>query len=559
MVSYNGMDHGITPTGDGGMAIITGGMVRVKVWKDGRITFPGWQNFASYSTITDADLLNAGAILDGVTDISGPLQACIQSIVLASGPVIPKIVWQVGAGQYPVLNPQVCDSGSLTFSIQGVGNGISEIVGGWMHGTKASPSQYQFNFSDVQFTAPSDQSIVGISCYYNADNTTVGIVGENYTLRGYQTPTAFVNVPRNTYHYNGLIYGPDNVMTPGYGYNVSNDGGNAFGVFTGGYLNCMVINYSYGWGFFADRQLEGQRIDTCTCYNGNGMFYVDISPTSLPPFSRYQSPIWYIVNCDWQGYQAFFNGSYVRGVRIMDCYLTFNARPSTVPLEKVAGGWADPEMLFVISAFQVDDFEVSGLTVDINGFASGDRPTIVTADSQSTNVRCVRNQYNFFGNVAVAHWWKNYTTTKSDANRCVDLDCIYSGEVPSNNDSRGIDDDGNQGIQGWLRDPRNGQYDRALGDANLDGTNYVRFSQQFTTADDGKGNQICTITFPTRAGGGPICLNGTQTPDITFSNVGTSILTAFSIEQATANNCVVVFHKATEVISGYATATLYSD
>lgn len=402
------------------------------------------------------------------------------------------------------------DTGDYNLMIRGAGQGVSIIKmesgasGLWIHGTTTSPSTGILQIRDISFLDGNSAGtgVPAIQCSFSEDSTRSAntLTLDNVEFRSFTTCMKITDMPRNCYATNVLCYGPDDTFQAGGAFEISSTASSAFGNFTWVWTRVMVTNYEWGWDYQSITPMEGHRWYSCTCYNGWGMIRAAIQNTvNGYAEDAYQSPIWYINDCDWQGLGFALDLYNARNVIVRGGFYFCNSLSGdpvsgdTIPNDP-RGDTRDHRS--VMAFYSCGNITLDGVEFDNGGNSMIATDTFVYVANDVTYFRAFNTI--FLAPIATAGAFE-YEAGGAN-NRCGAFDTQW---VAFGGSTKILDHDDTQMNQEAVFDPQNSRYY-----GNQDRTGLYRIHDIVTSLISDSQNRV-TITFPTRPSGHQIFNGGT--------------------------------------------------
>lgn len=448
-----------------------------------------------------ATLAAFGCPMDGQnSDVPG-LQRLIslaQASIIGSLPRITIIV----PPNTDLFFGQTLYTGSCALTLKGFGKNSSRIImgsgvpGAIQHGTAVAPAIYPIQIEELGFvdgnTSGSGSSCV--SAYFNWQTTELPttFVMRNVQFRYFTQATWTCDAGRDVLWDNVEAEGPDGVMQLKGAFYFTTSASNGFGSFTGVFKACRTVNYLYGWDYWSNVQLEGQRFYSCTSYSGGGLCRAYLNPNT-EGVTNYRSPIWYFHDCDHQGYFFALDLYGCRDVLVDTGFFILNTLDAGIAIPASPEGvsrshrsWMSFRSCYAVRLRDVE--------FDSNG-SSGSTTTGVYVDGVTNFFRSDRSIV-LIGDTIAGFWeWD----TRASTNVCYEHDTLWGAWPSANNANKILDASNNQPAESFL-------VDQACGEVRWNGHYFLRFGFTNLVTDS---NGRLTITFPTRPNGKPFLIAGT--------------------------------------------------
>lgn len=462
--------------------------------------FPGLPS-ANDFIVGKATLAAFGCPMDGKTSDVPGLQALVNMAEQVTINGLPRITIIVPPNT-DLYFGETLQTGACAMTLKGYGKDSSRIIMGegvpgvLQHGSVGSPARYPLQVEEIGFV-DSNQSGSGSACisaYFNWETTELPttFVMRNVQFRYFTQATWTCDAGRDILWDNVEAEGPDGVMQQKGAFYFTTSPSNGFGSFTGVFKACRTVNYLYGWDYWSNVQLEGQRFYSCTSYSGGGFCRAYLNP-STEGVTNYRSPIWYFHDCDHQGYFFALDLYGCRDVLVDAGFFILNTMGSGITIPASPDGIARTHRSWMSfrSCYAV---RLRDVEFDSNG-SSGSTTTGVYVDGTTNYFRSDRANV-LVGDTIAGFWeWDARVAT----NVCYEHDTLWGSWPEANNANKILDASNNQPAESFL-------VDEACGEVRWNGHYFLRFGFTNLTTDS---NGRLTIPFPTRPNGKPFLIAGT--------------------------------------------------
>lgn len=441
----------------------------------------------------------------GNDDLPG-LQAMVDAAVANNINGVPRLDIIIPPGTDIYLSAPLDTKGCWT-TIRGAGMYSSRIImasgaaGAIVHGTSSSKATNPIQIENVGFwdSNGSGSGVPAISAYfdYTQMSAMTALVMTNVFFRYFSQALIATDVPRDAILTTCISYAPDNTITSLSAFKFVGSDGNTHGCYTFIHDNCRQVNHLMLFDYYSDTQLEGVRITNCTSYGG-GMVraYMSPTPSSLSGVTTYQSPIWYITNCDWQGQGPAIDLYRCSDVVITRGFTIADELATTVPANVYTDPAGNSRSFRAHMWFEgCDGVYLDRVRMDtLSTYEAGACLCYVSSDTTYFEAEKTLVQSS-----TTADIYGFYYQSGGNNNRCAAMNTKW---IVWNGGNKIYDPSGTQIEQEAVYDPANNIY---YGNVDISGRYNVQFKFDNQTANS--SNQI-TFTYPTPRQNGKTLFNG---------------------------------------------------